>query len=363
MAADDYEEIYSSGLSPEALTAIKTTSRERSRVFVFEGSTERNILVCGKSRSGKTTAIKVMKDPSVSPEEDCMFADKRGVQYETLNLETSAGVKYSVSIIDTPGLFETLSEGETNDTRTTKVILKSIDDCMRKNVTKLNLLLLFGNSSVGFEESDVEMIKTFTKIFSGSGLRIIFCVTRAENWGLAKMEQIRGDYKKHPTIGRIMEELNITILFVGCVKETTYYVESELIKAYKRVEVLRNELVKQIIESSEFIPVENIGIIKEKKAEMVETINKVKESFQRLLLNPEDLSLLDAHSELLKILEEYYQQFHPLKSDEKAFQDGASKYMETHPCLTDAQVKKLTGEIVKVIFDTRKSFWSVFRVW
>jgi len=341
------EDIYRSDLTIDAILAEQEESRRRSKSLKFTESHVRNVLVCGKTRSGKTTAIRVLKDSAYQPEKSEMFSDKNKIRFESLILKTPDIVDFSIFFVDTSGLFETFG-------------YKEIEECMRRNIATLNTLLLFSGNKIGFDKAEVDMIEIFVRMFSGSGIKIILCITHAENCIPSKMAQIEEDYKRHPVVGPLMLEFAISLAFIGCVETDSYFTVEELRRAYKRVEKLRSDLISLIIKSSNSVPVEILGIFREHKQEMNELVSRVKESFEKIstiIASSHEGELeLEKHFKLMSRLDELYHLLHPLKAEKEFFKTHMNEFLVNNPSATKNDMQALVGELIKIVLTSQGSF-------
>jgi septin family protein len=123
-------------LSPQEIAEIKNIVRDNNRQVV-EGASTRNVLILGRSRSGKSTIVGVLKDPTFGAENLSIFASKSGptlLSFSMKNIDDEKGSVYALNIIDTPGLQEQSMENES--VRNDESILQSVMFCLMN--TKLS---------------------------------------------------------------------------------------------------------------------------------------------------------------------------------------------------------------------------------
>jgi predicted GTPase len=88
----------------------------------------RNCLLCGRTRSGKTTTMGVLKDPCFSPKSQSNFSETQGPKFQSFSIKNKANTcvqKFTINIIDTPGLFEVKDKNSIEVERTNEVLAQT----------------------------------------------------------------------------------------------------------------------------------------------------------------------------------------------------------------------------------------------
>ncbi|CAF2979971.1 unnamed protein product [Rotaria socialis] len=147
----------------------------------------KNVLLIGRTRTGKSTIKKVLVDPTTVADEMKLAAQTRTATIESYIIDDNATV---LNIIDTPGLFERGSS-EIN-WQDNKAILKTIETCIAREITKFHLVCFCASFESGVHEEDVKAMKLLID-FLGPDLTNNACliVTRCES----KNEKQRADLK------------------------------------------------------------------------------------------------------------------------------------------------------------------------
>ena len=95
---------------------------------------QRNVIFLGKTRSGKTTAVGVMKDPCYVPETYSLFSGTVNTKFQSFSIKdcrTGSVKQYTINIIDTPGVFEVKEKDKQHERRDDDEIVGVITDCLR----------------------------------------------------------------------------------------------------------------------------------------------------------------------------------------------------------------------------------------
>jgi len=138
--------------------------------YSLEETQTRNILIVGRTRSGKSTAVGILKDPCHEPKEMSIFSDTVDPKYQSFALDDKVkNIKYTINVIDTPGLKEVKQIGV--DARNDSVILNTINYCLKNEITKINLLLIFISFELGVTNDDLDSFQTFLEKFEHDNIK------------------------------------------------------------------------------------------------------------------------------------------------------------------------------------------------
>ena len=95
----------------------------------------RNIIFVGRSRSGKTTSIEVLKDKDHNPGDFKILRETKTASVQSFTMSSKQqNQNLHFNVMDTPGLFEYAEKG---DHRTNDVILGVIKKCIDVEITKV----------------------------------------------------------------------------------------------------------------------------------------------------------------------------------------------------------------------------------
>lgn len=234
-------------ISPTEIQNLHTNIRNNDN-FPMEETKTRSTLIVGKSHSGKTTGVGTLKDICYSPQLMSLFSDTFEPKYTSFSLQDKDNeIKYTLNIIDTPGLKEVKKIGE--DARSDDVILSTINYCLKNEITKINCLLIFISFETGVGSDDLDSFSTFIEKFGHEKLKIGIIITRAENktdeWKKEMMDQLN----QHTYFSNILKKENVKVMFLGCVDSMQIQAFSnidDLEYLYSVVNEMRTELLKFI---------------------------------------------------------------------------------------------------------------------
>lgn len=266
---------------------------QKANKYSLEETATRNILIVGRTRTGKSTAVGVMKNPTYEPKKMSLFSDSVDAKFQSFSLDargSEGSCKYTVNVIDTPGLKEVKAKNEV--ARSDEVIMDTINLCLKNEITKINVLLIFISFEIGVTEDDVDAFKQYLAAFLHDEITICMCITRAEEKTKAWRESIIEQLQNHSYFSEVLARKNVFVTFIGCVETTRFQTlssTSDLQKLYINVYQMRESLLKVIFDATKQVKLSNLPIA----AKFQEKLGAVFESQYEILKSLSDLSKLD----------------------------------------------------------------------
>lgn len=208
---------------------------------------QKNVLVIGRTRAGKTTIKKVLVDPTTVAEEMRLAAQTRAATFESFIIDDDAMV---VNIIDTPGLFE---KGANNmNLMDNKTILKTIEQCVAREITKFHLICFCASFESGINAEDVKSIILLTE-FLGPAVSQNSCliITRCESKNEEQRNTLRKEIENDTLFKPITGYFQRGIFFSGSLDRDSWnnatdnlYYQFETIVSYrnKLIDVLKENI-------------------------------------------------------------------------------------------------------------------------
>jgi GTPase SAR1 family protein len=237
--------------------------------FEFVETETRNCLLVGRTRSGKTTAMGILKDPCYSPNSTSIFSETQNPKFQSFSINNRAEVvvqKFTINIIDTPGLFEVKDKFSVDTERTNEVIAQTIAKCLENEITNIHCIIMFLTFEAGINRDDIEAMKLFLDMFGGAGVSVALCVTHADKHSDEWRENIRDQLLKHKELSELIDKEKMSILFMGCVdlKDKQYYDEETLMDDYISVYNMRKEMLEFIFAAKEKKMLNQMNVAKKK---------------------------------------------------------------------------------------------------
>jgi len=155
-------------ISDTELAEIKLKYSKDNRIELIPTDI-RHVLFCGPGRAGKTNTMSVLKDPCFCPNERSMFAGTKETEFRSYALRNKIEQKihsHVLGLIDSPGAFEIVATDSDYVAKTNSEIGQLISYCLSREVTYLNLIVLFIPIAIQVPEKHALAVDLFIKLFS-----------------------------------------------------------------------------------------------------------------------------------------------------------------------------------------------------
>lgn len=249
---DDAPKQITNLLKPEDIVIVKSGIRKNDP-YPMEETRTRNIIMLGRSGSGKTTAINVIKDICAQSQPRSLFSDTYGAKFQSFSLDDKKSkTKYTLNIIDTPGVNDIRPMGE--DSRSDEAILETVKFCLKNEITRVHCLFIFAAFGERINELDKKAFKIYLQMFDNDKIKIAFCITKSEGQSKEDCENIIKQLEKETYFANIIKKQNVKVFFTGCVNK--FMLENSkdkqtLADHYKDIHKRREEMIKYIFDSGE----------------------------------------------------------------------------------------------------------------
>jgi GTPase Era involved in 16S rRNA processing len=239
----DYVEDEEPPVENEVAREVQHEIRDANK-YKFEHSEVRNIICVGRTRSGKTTATRVLQDLCYQPEKMDIFSQTVQPEFHTFAIKDEMhNNRYTFNIIDTPGLHEVKKVNEI--ARDDSVIIDTINFCLKNEVTKINSLLIFTSFESGLNQDDLDSIQCFMDKFSHERITVCLCITRFESKNPSEKNALYDQLLQHEFFAKLLKLDYFHVVYLGAVdtRSTTYTSVDSLTKAYKKIYEMRKSLL------------------------------------------------------------------------------------------------------------------------
>eukprot|EP00698_Gefionella_okellyi_P026138 TRINITY_DN986_c0_g1_i1.p1 TRINITY_DN986_c0_g1~~TRINITY_DN986_c0_g1_i1.p1 ORF type:complete len:383 (+),score=104.20 TRINITY_DN986_c0_g1_i1:56-1204(+) len=265
-----FTEVEEKTLPENTVNGVQGKIRENNE-YEFIQTDVRNVLLCGRSRSGKTTTVGVLKDPCYHPKTNSIFADSAGTRFQTFSINNRADSKvekFTINIIDTPGLFEVRAKDQ--EARDDEVICETIAKCLENEITYMNVIILFASFEAGINPHDILAMQKFLALFGESNVKIALCITRADAHNRAWRDELVAQLNQQADLSRMIEKEKMEIMFMGCVEpgNSRYDTEDKLLQGYVNVYNMRSKLLDFIFEASTRSQIKRMKVTTTKLSDM-----------------------------------------------------------------------------------------------
>lgn len=237
--------------------------RDRCSRIVLKDAMNRNIIFVGKCRSGKSTALEIMKTPLTFISLGSVFAQtiEACINHFTVEVEGEDDQKFNfnIGVIDSPGLFELREKG--NMARDISTLEDIILKCMASEITKIHAIFFVVAYNGTVNKEDVESLKHFMKLFDGAQEHIHVLITKAEALGDNEKQKIEAEFRNAPGFQELLKDVG-RILFTGAVQQSQF--DNGFVDVVKHemtnVEIMREELFETIFSCDTPFELNSIGM-------------------------------------------------------------------------------------------------------
>ena len=198
------------------MNELKSKQNDREG-FKFRVCVPRNILLFGRTRTGKSTIAKVIENPLYIPEPRRLYAETREICFNQIAGECDDTV-YHFNIIDSPGLFDLAQHGL--ETITNEKIQEIIDDCIKKDVTDIHAFGFVFSAEGGINNEDIQAMIFFKKKYPLLRNYTILLISHCEEKDSEERETFVNDFFQHPDAVRhdLKNFFGLGTYFTGCLR-------------------------------------------------------------------------------------------------------------------------------------------------
>lgn len=179
---------------------------------------QRNIMLIGRTRTGKSTIKSLLVDPTVVPSDLTLKSDTRDPIFESFHINDN---KMILNIIDTPGLFEHSSTEV--DVRDNQAIMRTIEICANRELTKFHAICFCVAITTGINKEDITSLKLLAQ-FLGDEISRNSCliITRCESKNKAQHAKMRAELMEDVYFKEIEHFFKLGVFFSGSLNPDDY---------------------------------------------------------------------------------------------------------------------------------------------
>jgi len=254
----------------------------------------RNIIFVGKSRSGKSTALSVLKNPFTFVRMSSLFSETKDAAINHFTVELAPQEKgdlpmnFNVSIIDTPGLFEV---SETGSGRNNDALEALVLKCMQSEITKIHaIFFVVAYGSQGINPQDILALEEFINLFEGAQNHVHVLVTKCEKLGEKEKTQIQEEFKRFPKMADLLKRVHPKMYFLGAVEQSDY--EKGHVDSFKatlpNVLQMRQELFVDIFMQEDHFELKSLAMVDSVRGKATLLFRRLKSEFANKESLPSD---------------------------------------------------------------------------
>lgn len=221
----------------------------------------RNVIFVGRTRSGKSTCLKVLRAPSEVSPPGSLFSQTKDPMMHTFTVETEfkgSMHNFTINLFDTPGLFEIKVDDK--DVRTDEVIKNTIAKCLDYEITKIHAIFFVCSFTAGVNKQDVLAFQQFMEFFEGGTDHVAMLITRTEKLPIQRKGLLLKDIQLHPELKPMMEKIGDRVFFFGALDEDL--VDAGVYSTFKRasgnVVQMRESVYHWLFEKKGFVEISRV---------------------------------------------------------------------------------------------------------
>jgi len=277
---------------------------------------------------------------------ESIFSDTKHPSFQSFSIhdrKSTSTQKYTINIIDTPGLFEVKEKGE--EVRNDEVIAGTIAQCLDNEITNIHAIIMFATFEAGIHPEDIKAMKKFLSMFGESGVKIALCITRADGHNKKWRENLVSQLKKHGEFSELIDDEKMDILFMGCVNRSSSkeYTADDLSNTYKTVYNMREVLLRLIFGATKRIQLADMKVTKDKADKIKNILLSLIESF-RFFTQTKDFGLQNVKEKII----EHKQNLRSI-NENKAYLNLPDMFQLVHEMMTEASAFQTRAEVDKIM--------------
>ena len=234
----------------EMMDEVNKWSYEHNKYLIRHTNTH-NLLLMGKTRTGKTTIGKVLENPCYVPQDAKLHSETKEVTIDTIATTTiNNNIIYCFNIIDTPGLFDRVKRSN-NKQLTNQKIKKAIDKCMDKDVTNIHLFGFVISLQSNLDNEDIDSMIFVKDNYPFLHEYICLIVTHSEETNLQQREDKINEFFQSNQIVKhnLKDFFGKKIFFMGSLRPElrTYPNKQSVRQQIRNVHQMRDHFMNYII--------------------------------------------------------------------------------------------------------------------
>jgi GTP-binding protein EngB required for normal cell division len=220
--------------------------------YQFIHCEERNIVLMGRARTGKSTVSKVMANVFHFSEEKALFSQTKHIEFHKVTTGTTDGRHYYFNIIDIPGFFDISTDVKNNLSNTQ--IKQFINKCISQSVCNIHMFAYVFSLNGGINEQDIDAMIYTRNQFKDLSANMALIITNCERLTQKERADLRDSFFENEIVikNRLKDFFKQGIYFMGCLRKESRDQSNQqsVQEEYDNVSEMRNKWINKCIETN-----------------------------------------------------------------------------------------------------------------
>ena len=224
---------------------------KRSNPFQFRRCDNRNIILVGRSRTGKTTIANVVEDSLYVTSEPSLYSETRKpVFHQISTYDANDECFYFFNFVDIPGLYDQAARA--SEQLSTDAILSFINDCLKMEITNIHMFAFVFNLHGGINEKDIDTMLLFKKKYPQLSANMALVITHCEHMKEEESQQLVNEFFRYTKVAnaKLRDYFTLGTLYMGSLRYESKRDANEqsLLIEYNNVSEMRIKFIDKCIE-------------------------------------------------------------------------------------------------------------------
>lgn len=221
--------------------------------FQFSKCADRNIVLIGRTRTGKSTISEVIHDVTYTSPVHELYSQTKDIEIKSISTEKREDMWYYFNFIDLPGFFDMAASGRQR--MTNRQVSIYFQECITKNITNIHMFAFVFNLAAGINERDIETMIYVKTTYPRLSKHMALVITHCEQTTEEQRERMMAEFWRHPTVvqSKLKEYFAIGTLFMGCLRHESVSTANaqSMYFEYNNVLDMRTEFITRCIKCAE----------------------------------------------------------------------------------------------------------------
>ncbi|UJR17420.1 hypothetical protein I4U23_004315 [Adineta vaga] len=236
---------------------------EQNGEYGVSQATMKNIILLGRTRTGKSTIKSLLVNPTTIPEDFSLFAGTESPIVESYHV---TGKNVMLNIIDTPGFVERGTDKL--EARNDEYILNILDECINREFTKCHVICFCIAITCGINDQDIQILRLLLDILGNSiSNNSCLIVTHCESKSEDERAKLKSELSEDKHFKEIVNFFKLGIFFSGALNRDDYNTANDsLIDQFVTISEYRTMLIEMFTSDIVPFPLDATGMSKLRRA-------------------------------------------------------------------------------------------------